>query len=116
MPGPVPQLFFQAMRDGWDGEWYRRAFFDDGTPLGTATDEECRIDSIVQSWGVLSGAAKPARGVRATAAVGQQLVRRPENLVLITSCARNPRGQVSPIPRVPGNAGCLPKPAGLDLP
>ena len=37
-------------RDGWDGDWYRRAFFDDGTPLGSATNDECRIDSIAQSW------------------------------------------------------------------
>jgi cyclic beta-1,2-glucan synthetase len=70
-------------RDGWDGEWYRRAFFDDGTPLGTPHDRECRIDSIGQSWGVLSGAAEPARGARAMAAVDQHLVRRPENLVLL---------------------------------
>ena len=72
-------------RDGWDGEWYRRAYFDDGTPLGTAHDKECRIDSIVQSWGVLSGAAEPARGARAMAAVDQNLVRRPEGLVLVLS-------------------------------
>ncbi len=70
-------------RDGWDGEWYRRAYFDDGTPLGTAKDHECRIDSIAQSWGVLSGAAEPARGVRAMAAVDQYLVRRPEGLNLV---------------------------------
>ena len=70
-------------REGWDGEWYRRAFFDDGTPLGTAQDQECRIDSIVQSWGVLSGAAEPARGARAMAAVDRYLVRRPEGLVLV---------------------------------
>src|ERR1700683_5375168 len=69
-------------REGWDGEWYRRAYFDDGTPLGTASDKECRIDSIVQSWGVISGAAEPARGARAMAAVGQYLVRRPEGLDL----------------------------------
>jgi cyclic beta-1,2-glucan synthetase len=70
-------------REGWDGEWYRRAYFDDGTPLGTALDKECRIDSIVQSWGVISGAAEPARGARAMAAVNQHLVRRPEGLDLI---------------------------------
>ena len=70
-------------REGWDGEWYRRAYFDDGTPLGTALDKECRIDSIVQSWGVISGAAEPARGARAMAAVDQYLVRRPEGLVLV---------------------------------
>ncbi len=70
-------------RDGWDGEWYRRAYFDDGTPLGTARGQECRIDSIAQSWGVLSGAAEPARGARAMAAVDQYLVRRPQGLVLV---------------------------------
>jgi cyclic beta-1,2-glucan synthetase len=51
--------------DGWDGEWYRRGTFDDGTLLGSATSDECRIDSIAQSWAVLSGAADPAaRGRR----------------------------------------------------
>ncbi len=70
-------------REGWDGEWYRRAYFDDGTPLGTAQDQECRIDSIVQSWGVLSGAAEPARGVRAMAAVDQLLIRHREDLALV---------------------------------
>ncbi len=68
-------------REGWDGEWYRRAYFDDGTPLGSALDKECRIDSIAQSWGVISGAAEPARGARAMDAVDQYLVRRPEGLV-----------------------------------
>jgi cyclic beta-1,2-glucan synthetase len=70
-------------RDGWDGDWYRRAYFDDGTPLGSATNDECRIDSIAQSWGIISGAAEPARGARAMAAVDQQLVRRPDGLVLL---------------------------------
>ena len=42
---------------GWDGDWYRRAFFDDGTPLGSTSNVECRIDSIAQSWSVLSGGA-----------------------------------------------------------
>ena len=63
-------------REAWDGEWYRRAYFDDGTPLGSATNTECRIDSIAQSWGVISGAAEPARGARAMAAVEKYLVRR----------------------------------------
>ena len=45
--------------NGWDGEWYLRAFFDDGTPLGSASNPECRIDSIAQSWSVLSGAGIP---------------------------------------------------------
>jgi cyclic beta-1,2-glucan synthetase len=70
-------------RDGWDGGWYRRAYFDDGTPLGSARDAECHIDSIAQSWGVMSGAAERGRVARAMAAVDQQLVRRPEGLVLL---------------------------------
>ena len=70
-------------RDGWDGEWYRRAYYDDGTPLGSATDSECRIDSIAQSWGIMSGAAEPARGVRAMTAADRQLIRRPDGLILL---------------------------------
>jgi len=70
-------------REAWDGEWYRRAYFDDGTPLGSAMNAECRIDSIAQSWGVISGAAEPARGARAMAAVEKYLVRRGEGLVLL---------------------------------
>jgi cyclic beta-1,2-glucan synthetase len=68
-------------RDGWDGEWYRRAYFDDGTPLGSAADPECRIDSIAQSWGVISGAADPDRGARAMAAVDRHLVNRRDRLI-----------------------------------
>ena len=67
----------------WDGDWYRRAYFDDGTPLGSAANAECRIDSIAQSWGVISGAAEPARGARAMAAVDKHLVRRGDGLVLL---------------------------------
>jgi cyclic beta-1,2-glucan synthetase len=70
-------------RDGWDGDWYRRPFFDDGTPLGSATDAECHIDSIAQSWAVLSGAGSPTRAGRAMAAVEQYLVRRGDELVLL---------------------------------
>ncbi len=70
-------------REGWDGEWYRRAYFDDGTPLGSATNSECRIDAIAQSWAVISGGSEPARSARAMAAVEQQLIRRSERLVLL---------------------------------
>ena len=52
-------------REAWDGDWYRRGWFDDGTPLGAAASEECRIDSIAQSWAVLSGASPPERAGRA---------------------------------------------------
>ena len=70
-------------RDGWDGDWYRRAYFDDGTPLGSALNAECRIDSIAQSWGVISQAADPAHAARAMAAVDRHLVRRDDGLVLL---------------------------------
>ncbi len=63
-------------KEGWDGEWYRRAWFDDGTPVGSAAGTECRIDSIAQSWAVLSGAADPQHAKRAMAAVEEHLVRR----------------------------------------
>jgi cyclic beta-1,2-glucan glucanotransferase len=68
-------------REGWDGEWYRRAFFDDGVPLGSAESLECRIDSIAQSWGVISGAAERGRATRAMAAVDRELVVRPAGVV-----------------------------------
>ena len=59
---------------GWDGAWYRRAFFDDGTPLGSAANAECRIDSIAQSWSVISGAGAPARQEQAMRSLEEQLV------------------------------------------
>ncbi|NDV88842.1 hypothetical protein GTW51_19315 [Aurantimonas aggregata] len=68
---------------GWDGEWYRRGTFDDGTPLGSAMSEECRIDSIAQSWAVLSGAADPARAATAMASVDAHLVRPEDGLALL---------------------------------
>jgi cyclic beta-1,2-glucan synthetase len=67
----------------WDGNWYRRAYFDDGTPLGSTKSEECRIDSIAQSWGVISGAAEPVRAARAMAAVDEHLIRRDEGLMVL---------------------------------
>jgi cyclic beta-1,2-glucan synthetase len=70
-------------RHGWDGDWYRRAFFDDGTPLGSAINVECRIDSIAQSWSVLSGAGDPVHANRAMAAVEEFLIRRGDGLVLL---------------------------------
>ena len=70
-------------RHGWDGDWYRRATFDDGTPLGSATNDECQIDSIAQSWAVLSGAANPVRARRAMECVAQRLVRRDAQLIQI---------------------------------
>ncbi len=62
-------------KHGWDGEWYLRAFFDDGMPLGSSTNTECRIDSISQSWSVLSGAGSAERSHMAMEAVDKYLVR-----------------------------------------
>jgi len=70
-------------RKAWDGDWYRRGWFDDGTPLGSATSEECRIDSIAQSWAVISGAGDPERGARAMTAVERELIRSKDGLVLL---------------------------------
>ncbi|MGI9102583.1 MAG: GH36-type glycosyl hydrolase domain-containing protein [Terriglobales bacterium] len=67
--------------NGWDGEWYRRAYFDDGAPLGSATNTECQIDSIAQSWAVLSGAGDDERSRRAMEAVDRRLVRRDCGLI-----------------------------------
>jgi cellobiose phosphorylase len=66
---------------GWDGEWYRRAYFDDGTPLGSASNVECRIDSVAQSWSVLSGAGDAKRSRTAMNAVDERLVRREYGLI-----------------------------------
>ncbi|MFO1432694.1 MAG: glucoamylase family protein [Candidatus Competibacteraceae bacterium] len=68
-------------QQGWDGEWYRRAYFDDGTPLGSASNPECRIDSIAQSWSVLSGAGDGNRSRLAMEAVDKYLVRREQALI-----------------------------------
>ena len=70
-------------REAWDGAWYRRGFFDDGTPLGSAENDECRIDSIAQSWSVISGSADPERAAQAMAAVDEHLFKRPPGLALL---------------------------------
>ena len=70
-------------QNGWDGEWYLRAYFDDGTPLGSAINPECQIDSIPQSWSVLSGAGNAERSRTAMDAVDKRLVRRDSQLIQI---------------------------------
>ncbi len=75
------QLRKNIERNGWDGEWYRRAYFDDGTPLGSASNAECQIDSIAQSWSVLSGAGDAGRSRMAMEAVDKRLVRRDHALI-----------------------------------
>jgi cyclic beta-1,2-glucan synthetase len=67
----------------WDGAWYKRAYYDDGTPLGSATNNDCQIDSIAQAWAVLSGASDPDRATRAMEAVADRLVHQSDQLVLL---------------------------------
>ena len=67
--------------NGWDGKWYRRAYFDDGSPLGSSANPECQIDSIAQSWSVLSGAGSDDRSRMAMEALNERLVRREQGLV-----------------------------------
>ena len=75
------QLRRNIEENGWDGEWYRRAYFDDGSPLGSASNAECRIDSIAQSWSVLSGAGDAERARMAMESVDKLLVRRDHSLI-----------------------------------
>ena len=69
-------------KSAWDGQWYRRAYFDDGTPLGSSQNDECKIDSIAQTWAVLAGAPRE-RTEPALAAVLERLVQRDQKLVLL---------------------------------
>jgi cellobiose phosphorylase len=70
-----------GIAQAWDGAWYRRAYFDDGTPLGSASNDECQIDSLPQSWAVISGAGDPAKTRQAMDAVDQRLVHRDAKLI-----------------------------------
>jgi cyclic beta-1,2-glucan synthetase len=70
-------------REAWDGDWYRRAWFDNGAVLGSASSEECRLDSIAQSWAVLSGAGRPDRTATAMAAVERDLILPQDGLALL---------------------------------
>jgi cyclic beta-1,2-glucan synthetase len=75
------QLQANLEEQGWDGEWYRRAYFDNGEPLGSHINLECQIDSLPQSWSVISGAGDPNRARQAMQAVDQRLVRREKGLI-----------------------------------
>lgn len=77
------QLAHAAEEHGWDGAWYRRAYFDDGTPLGSRASEECRIDAIAQAWATISGAADPDRAAQALDAVEDKLVDREHGLIAL---------------------------------
>jgi cellobiose phosphorylase len=90
-------------KNGWDGEWYLRAYYDDGSRLGSSVNNECRIDSIAQSWGIISGNADPERAVQAMDSVYKNLVRLEEELILLFTpafqrTARDP-GYIKGYPR-----------------
>jgi cyclic beta-1,2-glucan synthetase len=70
-------------REAWDGDWYLRAFFDDGTPLGSAASQEARIDSLPQAWSALNGMGDPSRQARALDSAWEHLVREDEGLALL---------------------------------
>lgn len=95
---------------GWDGEWYRRAYFDSGEPLGSSVNQECRIDSIAQSWSVLSGAGEKERTLSAMKAVGTHLIRYDDGLVSLftppfDSSLMNPGYVKGYVPGVRENGG-----------
>jgi len=75
------QLQRNIEQHAWDGQWYRRAYFDDGQPLGSHLNQECQIDSLPQSWAVISGAGDPVRSREAMRAVDERLVRRAAGLI-----------------------------------
>ncbi len=79
--GARAKLAVALEANAWDGDWYRRAYFDDGTPLGTSTAVECQIDSIAQSWSVLSGIAPPDRARRALDSLATRLVSPQQRIV-----------------------------------
>ncbi len=105
------QRLSQALEaNGWDGNWYRRAYYDDGWPLGSAQNKECQIDSIAQSWAVLSGAGDPQRSAAAMAEVGSRLVNEEDRLILLFTppfdkTARDPGYIKGYVPGIRENGG-----------
>ena len=81
--GRLPELAGALAEHGWDGGWYRRAYYDDGAPIGSVGGEPPHIDSIAQSWAVLSGAADPERAAEAIASAERLLVDEEHRLVLL---------------------------------
>ncbi len=69
--------------NAWDGKWYRRAYFDDGTPLGSSQNEECKIDSLSQSWAVISGAASKERAAEAMESLERYLIKEDNGMILL---------------------------------
>lgn len=95
---------------GWDGKWYRRAYYDDGTPLGSAENDECQIDALAQSWSVISGVATPDRAREAMKAVEERLISREQEIIRLLTPAfdrteHNPGYIKGYIPGVRENGG-----------
>ena len=108
--GEAAELRRNIDQNGWDGAWYRRAYFDDGTPLGSSENPECRIDSIAQSWSVLSGAGDDDRPRMAMEAVDRHLVRSEHRLIQLLdppfdTSALNPGYIKGYVPGVRENGG-----------
>ncbi len=104
------QLQRNIAQHAWDGAWYRRAWFDDGSPLGSSANPECKIDSIAQSWSVLSGAGDAERSRMAMDAIDQHLVRRDDGLIQLLDppfdkSAMNPGYIKGYVPGVRENGG-----------
>ncbi|MBI5352727.1 MAG: hypothetical protein HZB50_08840 [Chloroflexi bacterium] len=113
---PVPYIqqaeqLSQALEsNAWDGEWYLRAFYDDGTRLGSSKNNECQIDSIAQSWAVLSGAAELERAEQAMGSVNRLLVKPMDQMILLFTppfdkSARDPGYIKGYLPGVRENGG-----------
>ncbi|MFW6157535.1 MAG: GH36-type glycosyl hydrolase domain-containing protein, partial [Balneolaceae bacterium] len=81
------QLKKHLNRQGWDGKWYRRAFYDDGTPLGSSENDECKIDAIAQAWAVISGVAPPKKAKKALESAGNYLVSEEEGIIRLLTPA-----------------------------
>lgn len=97
-------------KEGWDGEWYRRAFYDDGVPLGSSKNDECQIDGIAQAWSVLSGAATPEKARKALASAERFLVSEPDRIIRLLTppfdkTEKNPGYIKGYIPGVRENGG-----------
>ncbi len=75
------QLKANIDKNAWDGEWFKRAYFDDGTPLGSKDNEECKIDSIAQSWSVISKAGEPSRSITAINSAGKYLIKKDSGII-----------------------------------
>ncbi len=96
--------------EGWDGNWYLRAFYDDGTPLGSAESDECRIDAISQAWAVISGVASGSRGLKALGSVEKHLISEQDGIIRLLTPAfdnteKNPGYIKGYIPGVRENGG-----------